>query len=121
MSKHIPTRLVCDFCCSQNNTVAWSYPAKTFTITQEVADMTVDSTSHGGWAACDACHNLIESNNRISLVERSFDHLCTNEGWEDLKLRARTDMQVNIIKQSIRQLQDNFFSNRLGPCSRANQ
>ncbi len=60
---------ICDFCSEPK--VAWRYPAQSF-LAYVVAGVVGQSV--GDWAACRICHGLIETGNRIGLLERS---LCT--------------------------------------------
>jgi hypothetical protein len=55
----------CDFCSDAE--VKWSYPANDFI---ELSSMW---GSAGDWAACDACHDLIEAGNQRGLSERSVE------------------------------------------------
>ena len=57
---------ICDFCSEPN--VAWSYPARNFV---GLAVGNVVSESVGAWAACPACHALIEAGDRAGLADRS--------------------------------------------------
>jgi hypothetical protein len=55
----------CDFCSSPD--VRWSYPARDFTI------LPLMVASGGGWAACQTCHDLIETQDWKALAGRSAD------------------------------------------------
>lgn len=53
----------CDFCNS--HAIKWEYPAVDFAIPA------VGVESQGHWAACDTCHNLIETEQWDALADRS--------------------------------------------------
>lgn len=57
----------CDFCSEPNP--AWKYPAMSF-VDFEMCG--IASESVGDWAACDACHELIESGDMDGLANRSI-------------------------------------------------
>ncbi len=58
--------IICDFCSS--TPVTWSYPAKTH---ESFAMEGLRGESVGDWAACDICHEYIESDNWQALLDRS--------------------------------------------------
>ncbi len=91
---------ICDFCCSREDKVVWAYPCTTFEmkVTEDIG-----GTSHGGWAACDKCHELIKANNREGLVQRSFENLVHTEG-----------LISPFYKMAIKELHQTFFANRKG-------
>lgn len=64
-----PLKLVCDFCSGEP--VRWSYPARDFQRRMALDGSAVQANSHGAWAACDACHALIQASDREALHERS--------------------------------------------------
>ncbi len=53
----------CDFCSEPEP--AWSYPAATVRVVS-------NHVSDGDWAACDACHDLIEAKDFNALADRSL-------------------------------------------------
>ncbi len=57
---------ICDFCSAPNPT--WKYPARSF-IGYEACGIAGESV--GDWAACEECHRLIATNDRVGLTERS--------------------------------------------------
>lgn len=57
--------IICDFCSSRE--VKWSYPAVDF------VELSTAWGSTGEWAACDACHDCIENDDRKGLTQRSVD------------------------------------------------
>lgn len=54
--------MFCDFCYSTR--VTWSYPCESFTF--------LFMNSEGYWAACDICHELIESGDNVALMNRAM-------------------------------------------------
>jgi hypothetical protein len=108
------SKLVCDFCASETDAdrITWEYPAKTFTMFVRFPVATM-YTSHGNWGACVKCHRLIDDGDQEKLVQRSVDVFFANE---------RMDMDnvpipvLVLLKTSMRELQDEFFANRTGPC-----
>ncbi len=67
--------------------------------------------SVGAWAACAACHDLIEADRRDELAERSYNSASAPQGWEQIK---RLIPKRELIGQ-FRVLHDQFLSHRLGP------
>lgn len=61
---------ICDFCSDPS--VGWRYPARTFLayIIEGIAGQSV-----GDWAACVACHDLIEKDDRSGLAAHSIESL----------------------------------------------
>lgn len=94
--------LICDFCCSRQDMVRWAYPCSNFDI--KVSDM-LGGTSHGEWAACDKCHELIKANKREELLQRSFEKMIENNGETFANL---------LYRRSINELHKTFFANRKG-------
>ena len=64
------SRAICDFC--SRSRVAWRYPARSF-VAYVIAS--IGGESVGDWAACDECHDLIESGDSKGLKERSLNAL----------------------------------------------
>lgn len=92
---------ICDFCSDPN--VEFAYPARDFN--RPVAatpQMSVSLSSTGGWAACRPCHDLIEATDREGLYRRSFERF------------GPSPLPAAIIGQSIRRVQDVFWSQRDG-------
>lgn len=82
--------MFCDFCYSTK--VIWSYPCESFEF--------YPINSEGNWAACDICHDLIESDDRIALMERAI---------------ATAESQgMTFPKDVMLQFHDEFRSHRLG-------
>ncbi len=87
----------CDFCSSQP--VAWRYPAETFVMgvfKKQVHQSIKD------WAACEACHGLIEVGNRVALLARSVACYQSKYGYEPQ------------AEEMIRLAHDGFFEHRTG-------
>src|SRR5207237_7198571 len=60
----------CDFCSAPDPT--WAFPAEDFTM--PMREFGVDAPDWGsreGWAACDACHDLVATNEREALARRA--------------------------------------------------
>lgn len=112
---------VCDFCSSPD--VQWSYPARSFRHERHLTAYAVDLTdasiesqnidltagSIGNWAACPACHALIERQDRKRLVLRSAKRMLRKH---PMQMTLRTAMDL------IRPLQDQFWDNRTGQPTR---
>lgn len=88
---------ICDFCSSPD--VRWRYPARDFVISALEG-----AGSEGGWAACPACHALIERGLRDKLTERSARRFARKHG-----------IPVKAVKPQLRKLHDQFWANREGP------
>lgn len=63
----------CDFCSSPD--VKWAYKAEPFAgmvlgVDRDGDIMSRHFSSDDGWAACDACHQLIEAGDRDGLIDR---------------------------------------------------
>lgn len=90
---------VCDFCNSAD--VTWTYPAADFDAGVDVVDVEngerFGNMMIGAWAACDNCHDAIESGDREALVAR-----CIPAGMEP-------DPVLVLVLNT---LHDGFFENR---------
>ena len=93
--------LICDFCSAP--APAWRYPARTF-LAYCVANVAGESV--GDWAACDACHLLIEAEDRKGLAQRSLDELILKHP------EARPAAAV--LYEDLAGLHDQFFAHRSG-------
>ena len=94
--------LLCDFCSEPSPT--WCYPAETF-IAMEVGP--VASASDGGWAACEECHRLIETDDRQGLADRSVALLIVaNPEFAHVS---------GDLRRQLGDLHQGFFDHRLGP------
>lgn len=97
-----PGVVICDFCSGRE--VEWSYPA---------ADFIVDEAewgSRGHWAACQECHDLIESGNREGLAQRSLDTFFTRHPGELPNDKFGRDY----MRKHIMLLHKSFFQWRTG-------
>jgi hypothetical protein len=88
---------ICDFCSSE--AVHWRYPARDFAAPGLLAFF---SKSAGDWAACDACHDLIEKDERAALVERVF-------------ISAPPDLVTPYAIRFVQDLHASFYTCRTGP------
>lgn len=95
----VVVRYRCDFCFATEP--EWRYPCKSFDIPG-----THEYGSYEDWAACDACHDVIEANDRAALVERAM------QGPSARKMKNNT-VSV-ILRQSLHALYKEFFANRNG-------
>lgn len=91
----------CDFCSELEP--RWSYPATDFVALQIGAIL---STSEGSWAACDTCHDLIDSGDRSGLADRSAG----------LWVVANPDSAevMECLRGELRCIHDLFFTHRTG-------
>ena len=92
---------ICDFCSDPN--VGWRYPARSFLayIVGGIAGQSV-----GDWAACAACHDLIEKDDRSGLAAHSIDSL----------IEVHPEMQCvrEDLLREMAVLQHTFFDSRTG-------
>jgi hypothetical protein len=86
----------CDYCSDPNPT--WRYPARSF--------QTSGGMSITDWAACDACHALIEDTNLRGLACRTLR----------LMIHAHPELRDfgEELYEEIATLQQQFFQNRTG-------
>ncbi len=96
----------CDFCSALGPT--WVYPARDF---DAYIVSPIIGESIGAWAACEACHRLIEAGDREGLAVRSLDELIMS--YPEAVMAAPT------LKQELLQLHELFFANRSGTAIRA--
>jgi hypothetical protein len=95
---------LCDFCSDPD--AAWRHPAQSFI--GYVAPGVVGE-SVGDWAACQQCHQLIVSDDRMRLTERSvLTFIAMHPELEAVKTELATQMGI---------LHAHFFENRTGPAS----
>ncbi len=100
---------MCDFCTLANPT--WCYPAKDFIMLQ--AHEARDNNTHvsvGSWAACNACHDLIEAGNKSALATRFVETL-PRATRRSAAIRKRMLTEVE-------KLQLDFWDHRCGPAER---
>lgn len=63
----------CDFCSELNPT--WRHMAVSFNMAMVKPQFGLIAESENDWSACDICHELIVTNNRQALAERSAKNL----------------------------------------------
>jgi hypothetical protein len=94
--------MLCDFCSSPDPT--WEYPARSF-VAYTAGPVTGESV--GSWAACEACHRLIEANDRVGLVARAMS-----------RVRELGPEAARALRGCLHDLQARFFAHRVGPARR---
>jgi hypothetical protein len=62
---------LCDFCVDPRETVRWRYPARDFRLPALDPGPIAGIGSRGDWAACEACHALIDTYQWTALASRS--------------------------------------------------
>lgn len=95
------SNLRCDFCSTPGP--FWRYPARSFV---SYCAPNIAGESVGDWAACEACHVLIESGDRHKLAQRSLDEL--------LLKHPEASEAVNFLYWDLFELQAKFFEHRTG-------
>lgn len=88
---------ICDFCSSTS--VGWSFPCRDFSLRGSAGAF----NSTEGWAACDACRDLIVKGDRDALARRS-----------ESEFHRHHPGQPPIPLGIIRELHDTFWANRDG-------
>jgi hypothetical protein len=91
----------CDFCSVP--VVAWAYPCRDFQMGPSIPGI-ADHGSSGAWAACPACHGLIERGGRDKLAARSAKRMVRKHG-----------IPFRLALQAVRENQDGFWAHREGP------
>lgn len=91
----------CDFCSVPS--VAWAYPCRDFLVGDVGVPGVPDQGSNGAWAACPACHALIERGDRSRLAMRSAKRLAKKHG-----------LSLKLVLRAVRQSQDAFWAHREG-------
>lgn len=104
MSSIDPKVFRCDFC--SGTPVAWEYPANDLFSGHKL------DISSGGWTACEACYECIETDDRFGLTKRATKGYSENIE-PDLK-----GPRKDAIRKQIRRLHDKFFAHRTGPPKR---
>lgn len=103
-----PSQNVCDFCSQPSP--AWRYPCATFdSFVVETDTQTVTGTPVGDWLACEPCHDLIERDDRVALVDRAVATPKTFSGIE---------VPEDIARTFTRELHEGFFAHRTGEAVR---
>jgi hypothetical protein len=95
------TSLQCDFCSVPGP--VWRYPARSFVA---YCAPNLAGESVGDWAACDQCHVLIESDDRIGLAQRSLDELILKHPEASAAAAA--------LHEDLAELHQQFFAHRSG-------
>jgi len=67
----LPNACLCDFCVDPREPVRWRYPAQDFRLPNPDPGPIAGIGSRGDWAACDACHALIDADQWATLAQRS--------------------------------------------------
>jgi hypothetical protein len=96
------SNLQCDFCSAP--CPSWRYPARSF-IAYRASNLAGESV--GDWAACDACHKLIEADDQLPLAQRSLGELILKHP----EARAVAE----ILFHDLADLHRQFFEHRCGP------
>jgi hypothetical protein len=95
------SNLLCDFCSAPSP--AWRYPARTF-LAYCIPNIAGESV--GDWAACDSCHDLIESDDKRGLAKRSLDELISKH--------AESREAAAVLYEELAGLHQKFFEHRTG-------
>ncbi|MBC8165399.1 MAG: hypothetical protein H7Y20_05955 [Bryobacteraceae bacterium] len=93
--------MICDFCSAQSP--AWRYPALTFLA---YCTSNIGGESVGDWASCDACHHLIEAEDRKGLAQRSLHELILKH--------PETRSAATELYHELAELHKQFFLHRSG-------
>lgn len=103
-----PEEVVCDFCIVPlNRETVWTYPCESFRPSGYQIPGRLIQTSVTDWAACEACHALIEQQAWDALAKRSVDHF-----------PERAEMSRAHRRQTMKQLKTlylEFSRHRRGP------
>lgn len=99
---------VCDFCSSPDN-VVWTYPCHDFVVATLLPGLP-DERKVGAWAACGACHDLIEAGAWDAVAERAIE---SHQKTERLPAKA-----VRMLQRLLLSLHQQFRDNRAGPAYR---
>jgi len=103
---------ICDFCSSPE--IKWRYPTKSF---EYPSGPGFEKTgSHGDWAACDICHDFIESGDWDGLADWSLQ---TMLGRKALGFAALTKDEIQLIRGMLVELHKRFREHRMGDALRA--
>lgn len=102
--EQIRITLVCDFCSTPDD-VAWTYPCEDFVVAGLVPGLP-NEVKVGDWAACEACHDLIEAGAWAEVGKRAVDHHV-----ERHPLPAKARSLLTIL---LRKLHTDFQQHRTG-------
>lgn len=110
----------CDFCNAK--APQWDYPCESFlsdagTVRKDGKTYTQALNNIGTWAACDACHELIEAGKFTELLDR----MCAQSGDPDdpLLIDVRTPGAQVFVRTFMKRQLDGFMKNRTGPATKA--
>jgi hypothetical protein len=103
---------VCDFC---RGTPGWLYLAEEFTsrlvgIKADGTRMTYTQVNSPEWAACNACHDLIEAKDVAALAERAV-----KADWDGT---GRPKKMREELKRDLMRFHGEFMRRRIGPAKR---
>jgi hypothetical protein len=93
---------VCDFCCKEDSVITWDFPAETF---EEPLPTGQPTLSVEGWGACDTCAELIITEQRKELTERSAREF----------VHRHPEAPPSMVREGLRQLHEDFWAHRSGP------
>ena len=93
-----PGKTLCDFCGDEH--AVWFFPAGTFVIDDKHGSL-------GAWAACTACHALIQADEREKLSEAAVRRLELKNG------RLPRDMRREVVRK-VTAMHAKFWAARLG-------
>lgn len=97
----------CDFCPAQE--AAWEHRAEDaqnvmLAIQPGQPTQSFGQGSHGSWAACEACHRLIEAGKRDKLARRAAK-----------KMAQGHNLPMKVILQSVRSAHSMYWDGAVGP------
>lgn len=109
---------ICDFCSSPDP--QWDYPCRDF-VQNEIIELphqrfSIEAHSDGEWAACPACHALIERGDRVRLAKRSAKRLLKRVDPEIARVWS-----LKNATEHTRHIHDGFWRHREGQPERINQ
>lgn len=93
----------CDFC--SNRFPSWVHPSKDFAL-PEIGWVSSD----GAWAACEACHELIENEEREKLASRAvrmYFYWNPLPAWQVRQIRRDLERKISMMHEG-------FWANRNG-------
>ena len=99
---------ICDFCSDSN--VKWAFPASDCGVIIVSDDNILCNMSEGGWASCDACHDLILAEKREELLNRSI------EAFKRLHGHEVPENEHRFIKPMVKTIHNSFWENMTGKC-----
>lgn len=113
--KIVTTRLIpqCDFC--GDNGATWLYPAEPFIVRRGDG---MDQAMNDTWAACSACHRLVEQDDYAALIERRMDKTYTNPRMRSMIEKIPPSLRqeaLAAIRRDVTMLIEGFRRARRGP------